>query len=159
MADFEEKDKDQNKDMLTADQAGEKDLTEKNGSTDGQENAGVSATENTEKKNSAEGEEQKESEYEDVCFICRRPESKAGKMFKLPNNISVCNDCMHKTMDAVSQFDYQGMLDPDFMNSLNQDMSKKGFPNIRFLNIADQKKEESRRGRAGSGYQEYSASA
>ena len=82
-------------------------------------------------------EEQKESDYEDVCFICRRPESKAGKMFKLPNNICVCNDCMHKTMDTVSQFDYQGMLDPNFMNSLNQDMSKKGFPNIRFLNIAD----------------------
>ena len=50
------------------------------------------------------------SEYEDVCFICRRPESKAGKMFKLPNNICICDDCMHKTMDAVSQFDYQGML-------------------------------------------------
>ena len=58
------------------------------------------------KKNAADG---KESEYEDVCFICRRPESKAGKMFKLPNNISVCNDCMHKTMDTVSQFDYQTM--------------------------------------------------
>ena len=27
---------------------------------------------------------EKESEYEDVCFICRRPESKTGKMFKLP---------------------------------------------------------------------------
>ena len=53
---------------------------------------------------------EKENEYEDVCFICRRPESKTGKMFKLPNNISVCNDCMHKTMDTVSQFDYQGML-------------------------------------------------
>ena len=52
----------------------------------------------------------KESEYEDVCFICRRPESKTGKMFKLPNHISVCNDCMHKTMDTVSQFDYQGCL-------------------------------------------------
>ena len=48
----------------------------------------------------------KESEYEDVCFICRRPESKAGKMFKLPNHISVCSDCMHKTMDTVIQFDY-----------------------------------------------------
>ena len=24
-------------------------------------------------------EDQKESDYEDVCFICRRPESKAGK--------------------------------------------------------------------------------
>ena len=35
--------------------------------------------------------EEKESEYEDVCFICRRPESKTGKMFKLPNHISVCS--------------------------------------------------------------------
>lgn len=79
-----------------------------------------------------------ESEYEDVCFICRRPESKTGKMFKLPNNICVCNDCMHKTMDTVSQFDYQGMLNnPSFMGDLNKSMSDKGFPNIRFVNISD----------------------
>lgn len=59
-------------------------------------------------------------EYEDVCFICRRPESKAGKMFHLPNNICVCNDCMHKTMDAVSQYDYQGMLNnPAVFHMLN----------------------------------------
>ena len=83
------------------------------------------------------GSDKKESEYEDVCFICRRPESKAGKMFKLPNNISVCNDCMHKTMDAVSQFDYQGMLSPNFMDDLNKNMNEKGYPNIRFVNIAD----------------------
>ena len=31
--------------------------------------------------------EQNKKEYEDVCFICRRPESKAGRMFHLPNNI------------------------------------------------------------------------
>ena len=83
-------------------------------------------------------EDARESEYEDVCFICRRPESKAGRMFKLPNNISVCNDCMHKTMDTVSQFDYQGMLNnPAFMDDLAKGMSGKGFPNIRFVNIAD----------------------
>ena len=59
--------------------------------------------------------------YEDVCVICRRPESKTGKMFKLPNKITVCNDCMHKTMEAVSHFDYQGMLnDPALMSSLYQ---------------------------------------
>lgn len=94
--------------------------------------------------------EDKENEYEDVCFICRRPESKTGKMFKLPQNISVCNDCMHKTMDTISQFDYQGMLnnpamfnDPVMMggfdvsgNDSDAD-NKKGFPNIRFVNIAD----------------------
>ena len=63
----------------------------------------------------------KEKEYEDVCFICRRPESKAGKMFQLPNNITVCNDCMHKTMETVSQFDYQGLLNnPDVMKDINQ---------------------------------------
>ena len=83
----------------------------------------------------SEGSGKKESEYEDVCFICRRPESRTGKMFRLPNNISVCNDCMHKTMDTVSQFDYQGMLQ-------NKDWSRgKGFPNISFVNLADLKGE------------------
>lgn len=75
------------------------------------------------------------SGYEDVCFICRRPESKAGKMYKLPNNICICEDCMHRTMDTVSQFDYQNMLNnPDLMNELNK---KNGFPNISFLNMGD----------------------
>ncbi len=50
-------------------------------------------------------------QYEDVCFICRRPERVTGKMYHLPNHICVCEDCMHKTMDTVSQYDYQGMLD------------------------------------------------
>ena len=107
--------------------------------------------------------EEKESEYEQVCFVCRRPESKAGKMFKLPNSICVCDDCMHKTMDTISQFDYQGMLNfPGLMNGFpgmgtpanvnNQakdgaeeqedEQPKKtnmpgGFPNISFINLAD----------------------
>ena len=60
------------------------------------------------------------SEYEHVCFICRRPESKAGRMFKLPNHICICDDCMHKTMETVSQFDYQGMLNnPNDFNQFN----------------------------------------
>ncbi|MCI9676894.1 MAG: ATP-dependent Clp protease ATP-binding subunit ClpX [Lachnospiraceae bacterium] len=83
-------------------------------------------------------EENKNSDYEDVCFVCRRPESKAGKMFKLPNNICVCNDCMHKTMETVSQFDYQGMLhDPRFQSELDQLSKQGGFPNISFVNLAD----------------------
>ncbi len=75
-----------------------------------------------------------QSEYEDVCFVCRRPESKAGKMFHLPNNICICDDCMHKTMDAVSQFDYQNMLNnPNLMNELNKHSG--GFPNFGFFNM------------------------
>jgi len=77
------------------------------------------------------------SDYEDVCFICRRPESKAGRMIRLPNHICICDDCMHKTMETVSKFDYQGMLNnPQFQNELDQ-MAKQGFPNISFVNLAD----------------------
>ncbi len=75
-----------------------------------------------------------DKDYEDVCFICRRPESKTGKMFRLPNHICVCDDCMHKTMDTVSQFDYQGMLNNPTMADLN---NGKGFPKISFVNLAD----------------------
>lgn len=74
-----------------------------------------------------------DNDYEDVCFICRRPESKAGRMFRLPNHICVCDDCMHKTMDTVSQFDYQGLLNHDDMD----DLGGRGFPNISFVNLAD----------------------
>ena len=65
------------------------------------------------KKNTDDG-------YEDVCFICRRPESKAGKMFKMPGNMTICMDCMQKTMETVSQMDYQSMMNnPMFMNGFN----------------------------------------
>ncbi len=99
---------------------------------DNKEAEGAKETEGGAASEKKEQEEPKK-EYEDVCFICRRPESKTGKMFKLPNNITVCNDCMHKTMDTVSQFDYQGLLNNP---SFGQDMGK-GFPNISFVNIAD----------------------
>lgn len=82
----------------------------------------------------AKDAEEEEKEFEDVCFICRRPESKTGKMFQLPNHICVCNECMHKTMDTVSQFDYQGMLnDPNLFTGKDG----KGIPNISFVNLAD----------------------
>ena len=45
----------------------------------------------TETEEKAKTEKNKEKpdddEYEEVCFICRRPESKAGKMVNLPNSI------------------------------------------------------------------------
>lgn len=82
----------------------------------------------------AEDSDNPSKDYEDVCFICRRPESKTGKMFRLPNHICVCDDCMHKTMDTVSQFDYQGMLNNPNMTDLG---NGKGFPKISFVNLAD----------------------
>ena len=57
-------------------------------------------------------------QYEDICYICRRPESKAGKMIHLPmnSNICICSDCMQKSLDAMnnSNFNYT-----DMMNQIN----------------------------------------
>ena len=62
------------------------------------------------------------SEYEKICFLCRRPESVAGKMIELPQKMYVCADCMQKSMDAMNNmpFDYN-----QFMN--NPGMPVMGF--------------------------------
>ena len=52
---------------------------------------------NTKNNNGTENKE-----YEDVCYICRRPESKVGKMMKIPNGICICSDCMQKTFDSMN---------------------------------------------------------
>lgn len=43
-----------------------------------------------------------EQKYEKFCFLCRRPESQAGKMIDLPNNIHICADCMQKSFDTMN---------------------------------------------------------
>ncbi len=66
---------------------------------------------------------EKSNDYEDICYICRRPESKAGKMIHIPNNICICNDCMQKTFDTMntSNMPYMDMMrmDPSMMQFSN----------------------------------------
>lgn len=58
-------------------------------------------------------------EYEKICFLCRRPESKAGSMIDLPNNIHICTECMQKSFDTMknSNLSYN-----DLMNLSNVSM-------------------------------------
>ena len=42
-------------------------------------------------------ETEEKDEYEKICFLCRRPESKCRPMINLPNQISICADCMQKS--------------------------------------------------------------
>ena len=67
-----------------------------------------------------------DSGYEDICFVCHRPASKAGKMIHLMKDISICSECMQRTMDMMS--------------SGNVDYSKMNFskmPNISMINLSD----------------------
>ena len=68
--------------------------------------------------------------HEDVCFICHRPESKAGKMVHLPQNICVCSDCMQKAFDTMNNgaFPYGDMM----MNIRPEDLK-----NMTLINLCD----------------------
>lgn len=71
-----------------------------------------------------ETNDKKEEEYEKFCFMCRRPESVAGKMIELPNHIHVCSDCMQKSFDAMNngQIDYSKLMN---------------IPGIQVMNVED----------------------
>ena len=92
-------------------------------------------------------DEEKKEDFEDICFLCRRPESKVGKMVHLPNDIHICQNCMQKVFDSMGK------------GGMNfQDMSN--MPNISMINLSDlqdhdstetedSQKEEQRRGKTG----------
>ncbi len=64
-----------------------------------------------------------EQDYEKICYICRRPESKAGSMIVMPGNMCLCHDCMQKAFDSViggnldlSKVDFSQLSGMPFMN-------------------------------------------
>ena len=66
-----------------------------------------------------------DSDYEKFCFLCHRPESQAGKMIELPNNIHICNDCMQKSFDTMTQQMNNGLNLNDLLN----------MPNVSMINL------------------------
>lgn len=48
--------------------------------------------------------EDDDDDYELVCMICHRPESKAGKILTMPGNLNICTDCMQKMFNTAEQF-------------------------------------------------------
>lgn len=56
--------------------------------------------------------------YEKICYMCRRPESKAGPMITMPGNLCICSDCMQKAFDSLKNngFDFSEMPSMPYMN-------------------------------------------
>ena len=66
---------------------------------------------------------EKEDEYESICYMCRRPESIAGKMIKMGGNITICPDCLQRSFDTInsSNFDFgdmESMIPTEYMNMI-----------------------------------------
>ena len=60
-----------------------------------------------------------------ILLMCKRPESKAGKMIELPGNIHVCADCMQKSFDTMQN-----------INLNYNDLMKNLPPNISMIDLS-----------------------
>lgn len=78
--------------------------------------------------NPSNSNQSNDDEYEKICSICRRPESKAGKMIQMGMGMYVCPDCMQRSMDTIMKGDFNY----DEMMKLSKDM-----PGIHFMNMSD----------------------
>lgn len=72
-----------------------------------------------------ENKKEDKNEYEKICYMCRRPESRAGRMIEMPGNIAICADCMQKTFDSIQGS--TGMQYSDLMK----------LSNMNFMNLSD----------------------
>ena len=99
------------------------------------------------------------NDYEDICYVCRRPESIAGKMISIYGGLKVCVDCMQRTMDAMNSsgfgmppgmsFDMNSLFgtpvdgtksidngsDPSNTDKINQPNQQP--PHIQMINLSD----------------------
>lgn len=93
-------------------------------------------------ENSDRSEERSEKtdtdEYEKICYVCRRPESKAGKMIDMPGGISVCADCLQKSFDSfhgmgmnvnVSREELEELLKMPGVHMMTPDEFRREIPN------------------------------
>lgn len=70
------------------------------------------------------GQDDEQDVYGKVCFLCRRPESKAGRMIELPQHIHICTECMQKSFDTMNQ------------NPVNYSDLLNNMPNISMVDLS-----------------------
>ena len=60
----------------------------------------------------------KNNNYEKICYMCRRPESKTGTMISMPGGIDICPDCIQKTFNSMQSMDMSKLTN---MSKINMD--------------------------------------
>ena len=70
-------------------------------------------------------------DYEKICYVCRRPESKAGEMITMPGGMNFCHEGMHKAFDSISKsgMDFSKLQNMPFMNMNLNDFAGMQMPN------------------------------
>ena len=66
------------------------------------------------------------------CMICHRSEKDAGNMLSLPGGMTVCNDCLQKSMDTIGQ---SGFFGPPDGNGMPDAGKMNIFPGFGMVNL------------------------
>ena len=80
----------------------------------------------------AETDDSSDDDYEKICYVCRRPESKAGAMIEMPGGMCLCHDCMQKAFDSVTKsgMDFSQIQNMPYMNLNFSDFSNLNTPEM-----------------------------
>lgn len=84
----------------------------KDGSGQEQEMPAKRDQETDQEKQKGSHDKKQDSEYEELCYMCRRPESRAGKLMNLPGGLHICSDCMQR---AFESFENSGLQYSDLL--------------------------------------------
>jgi ATP-dependent Clp protease ATP-binding subunit ClpX len=100
-------------------------------SNDDYKEVDTSTSDNSETKADNNSNDTNKRGYEKFCVICRRSESQVkGRMIDLPNNITVCDDCMQRTFDQLNNYplpnDYLNGFGMNMFTPNNENQTKKG---------------------------------
>ena len=64
--------------------------------------------------------------YEEICSVCHRNSSVAGKMIHLPGNLTICADCMQKSLETIERMGFP--MDPGLLQQMMPGVSGKTDP-------------------------------
>ena len=78
------------------------------GETADEDSSGESRDNSKQDRDAEDGEKTRQKER--FCMMCRRPESKTGRLIEMPGGMCICRDCMQKGMDSVQNSMQSGNL-------------------------------------------------
>ena len=67
-----------------------------------------------------------DNNYEEICSVCHRNSSVAGKMIHLPGNLTICADCMQKSLETIERMGFP--MDPGLLQQMMPGASGKTDP-------------------------------
>lgn len=106
---------------------------------------------NSSNSGSTENKNNNEDEYEKICYVCRRPESKAGKMIDMPGGICVCADCLQKSFNSfqnmgmninISEDELKELLNMPGIHMMTPEDFRRDIPNKQKLKKKKAKEKE-----------------